>query len=604
MQRYSDDVLKRTHTCGQLRAADIGAAVRVCGWVRSYRDHGGVVFIDLRDRDGITQVVFDLPPADDAAAEAMYALARALRNEWVISAGGKVRSRGEGRVNPKLPTGEIEVLGDSLTVLNKSDAVPFSPDEFTEVSEETRLKYRYIDIRRTEVARALRLRHRICKAMRDTLDAKEFVEIETPFLTKSTPEGARDFLVPSRLQQGAFYALPQSPQLFKQILMVGGMDRYYQIVRCFRDEDLRADRQPELTQLDVEMSFCTESDVMETVNQVMRAVCEVAEKTFPETIPQITYDEAMGRYGSDRPDLRFALELHDVSDAVAGTEFKVFSDALAGGGIVKAICPPGGAKFTRKEIDAYTAHAADYGAKGLAWCKVGSDEFAGGTAKFLSAEMQQRLRERTGARDGDILLFSAGPADSVHKILGALRNKLGADLALYDPEAFAWCWVVEFPLVEWDEQSQRWSSTHHPFTMPAEFDPETLHADPKSVKARAYDLVCNGGELGGGSIRIHDPEIQKHVFRLLGIGEAEAHEKFNFLMDALRYGAPPHGGVALGLDRIVMMMVGGQSLRDVIAFPKTQRGTCPLTGAPARVDDKQLAELDLRVIVPPKPLVD
>ena len=604
MQRYSDDVLKRTHTCGQLRAADIGAHARVCGWVRSYRDHGGVVFIDLRDRDGITQVVFDLPPADDPAAEAMYALARALRNEWVISAGGKVRSRGKGRVNPKLPTGEIEVLGDSLTVLNKSDAVPFSPDEFTEVSEETRLKYRYIDIRRTEVARALRLRHRICKAMRDTLDAKGFVEIETPFLTKSTPEGARDFLVPSRLQQGAFYALPQSPQLFKQILMVAGMDRYYQIVRCFRDEDLRADRQPEFTQLDVEMSFCTESDVMETVNQVMRAVCEVAEKPFPETVPQITYDEAMGRYGSDRPDLRFALKLHDVSDAVAGTEFKVFSDALAGGGVVKAICPPGGAKFTRKEIDAYTAYAADYGAKGLAWCKVESGGFAGGTAKFLSAEMQQRLRERTGARDGDILLLSAGPADSVHKILGALRNKLGADLELYDPKAFAWCWVVDFPLVEWDEQSQRWFSTHHPFTMPAGFDPETLHADPKSVKARAYDLVCNGVELGGGSIRIHDPEIQKHVFRLLGIGEAEAYEKFDFLMNALRYGAPPHGGVALGLDRIVMMMVGGQSLRDVIAFPKTQRGTCPLTGAPARVDDRQLAELDLRVIVPPKPQAD
>ena len=601
MEQFSDEVLKRTHTCGQLRAEDIGRPVRLCGWVRSYRDHGGVVFIDLRDREGITQVVYDLPDDSDPAAREMYALAGAVRNEWVLAISGTVRSRGEGRINPKLPTGEIEVLGGSLTLLNRSEAVPFEPDEFANVSEEIRLRYRYIDIRRPELTRALRVRHRICKAMRDTLDAEGFVEVETPFLTKSTPEGARDFLVPSRMQQGSFYALPQSPQLFEQILMIGGLDRYYQIVRCFRDEDLRADRQPEFTQLDIEMSFVTESDVMAIVNKTMRAVCAAAGREFPDTVPQLTYDEAMAKYGNDAPDTRFDLHLADAGDIVAGTEFKVFAAALESGGAVKAICPPGGAKFTRKEIDAYTAYGADYGAKGLAWCKVGPGGFAGGVAKFLSDDMQGRLRERTGANDGDILIFSADSARTVHKVLGALREKLGADLGLYDPDGFAWCWVVDFPLVEWDEDQQRWSSVHHPFTMPRDFDADKLKGDPGSVRSKAYDLVCNGVELGGGSIRIHSREMQEHVFRVLGIGEQEAHEKFDFLMNALRYGAPPHGGVALGLDRIVTMMVGGQSLRDVIAFPKTQRGTCPLTGAPAHVDDKQLAELDLKIIAPPKP---
>ena len=598
MDTFTDEMFKRTHHCGALRASDIDSHVRLCGWVRSYRDHGGVVFIDLRDRDGITQVVFDLPEDNDAAAQQRYDLARSLRNEWVIAVAGTVRSRGQDRINPKLPTGEIEVVGTELALLNRSETVPFSPDEYTDVAEETRLKYRYIDLRRPELTRAMRLRHQICKAMRDTLDERGFMEVETPFLTKSTPEGARDFLVPSRLQQGEFYALPQSPQLFKQILMVGGLDRYYQIVRCFRDEDLRADRQPEFTQLDLEMSFCTEDDVMGTVTDVMKDVCQVAGKPFPEHIPHIPYDQAMARYGSDRPDLRFALELVDVGEVLAGTDFKVFRGALDAGGSVKCICPPGGAKFTRKEIDAYTAFAADYGARGLAWAKVEADGFAGGVSKFLDEATQNALREATGANDGDILMFQADATPVVNRVLGALRNKLAADLDLYDPASFAWCWVVDFPLLEWVEDDQRFFSLHHPFTMPSDLSEEAF-ANPATLKSRAYDLVCNGVELGGGSIRIHRPDIQQKVFAMLGISPAEAEEKFDFLLDALKYGAPPHGGLALGLDRIVMMMTGSSSLRDVIAFPKTQRGTCPLTSAPAEVDAKQLAELDIRLIDPP-----
>jgi len=601
MQEISDDVLKRTHDCAELRAEDIGREVRLCGWVRSYRDHGGVVFIDLRDRNGITQVVFDTPDDDTDKAEAeMYALARALRNEWVISVAGAVRSRGPERENPKLPTGKIEVLGRQLTVLNRSEPVPFEPDEFSDVSEEMRLKYRFIDLRRPEMTRAMILRSQICKTMRDVLAAEGFIEVETPFLTKSTPEGARDFLVPSRIQPGTFYALPQSPQLFKQILMVGGLDRYYQIVRCFRDEDLRADRQPEFTQLDVEMSFCTERDVMDVTNRVLRAVCELAGKPFPDAPPVMTYAEAMSSYGTDRPDLRFELKLSDVTEIVRGTDFKVFAQAIASGGAVKVICPPGGAKFTRKEIDAYTAYAGEYGAKGLAWCKVQADAFAGGVAKFLDGDVQDRLRRATGAAAGDILFFVADETATVHKVLGALRCRLAEDLALYDPGEFKWCWVVDFPLVEWNEQQGRWDSLHHPFTSPNPEDLEKMDSSPGDVRSRAYDVVCNGTELGGGSIRIHSADLQRRLFALLGIGEREAHEKFEFLLDALKYGAPPHGGVALGLDRIVMILTGGQSLRDVIAFPKTQRGACPLTGAPAAVDERQLAELDLKLLAPPR----
>jgi len=602
MDNFTDDVLKRSHNCGALRATDISTSVRLCGWVRSYRDHGGVVFIDLRDRYGITQVVFDLPKDNDQAAQAMYTLARSLRNEWVISVAGIVRHRGEDRVNPKLPTGEVEVLGTSLSVLNRSDTVPFEPDEFANVAEETRLRFRYVDIRRPDMTRSLVLRHEICKAMRTALDERGFTEVETPFLTRSTPEGARDFLVPSRLQRGMFYALPQSPQLFKQILMVGGLDKYYQIVRCFRDEDLRADRQPEFTQLDLEMSFCTENDVMEVTDEVLRRVCKIAGKQYPDRVTRITYDQAVADYGIDRPDMRFGMLLRDVSDIVGGCDFKVFADALSRGGIVKAICPPGGAKFTRKDIDGYTAYAAGFGAKGLAWCKLENGAFAGGVAKFLPEGVQQSLRERLGATDGDIIFFVADKPSAVNKVLSALRVKLGRDMKLYSEDAFAWCWVTDFPMFEYSEEERRFAAMHHPFTSPRLEDLDKLSSDPAAVKARAYDIVCNGTELGGGSIRIHSTQVQSKVFSALGIGDEEAKNKFGFLLDALRYGAPPHGGLALGLDRVVMMMVGASSLRDVIAFPKTQRGMCLMTEAPSLVTDAQLAELDLKVIIPPEEL--
>ncbi|MCD6303481.1 MAG: aspartate--tRNA ligase, partial [Planctomycetes bacterium] len=599
METFSDEVLRRTHTCGELREQDIGKQVRLCGWVRSYRDHGGVLFIDLRDRDGVTQVVYDLPDdPSDPQQQALYDLAQSLRNEWVISVGGVVRHRGSERENPKLPTGKIEVLGESLAVLNRSEPVPFSPDEYTDVSEETRLKYRYVDIRRPELTRALRLRHGICRAMRSVLDEEGFVEVETPFLTRSTPEGARDFLVPARLQQGRFYALPQSPQLFKQILMIGGLDRYYQIVRCFRDEDLRADRQPEFTQLDVEMSFVTEADVMAVTNRVMRAVCRLAGKDFPDEVPVMDYTEAMSRFGSDRPDLRFGMELVDISELAGRTEFGVFRGALDGGGVVKCIRVPGGADMPRSMTDGLAQWVKTFGAKGLAVTKVAAGgAFETGIAKFL-APIAEPLISAAGAEEGDLLCFGADTPQIVHRTLGELRCHLARQRGMIPPDSFQWLWVVNFPLVEWDQQQGRWQSLHHPFTSPRPEDIEKLADDPAAVRSRAYDLVCNGVELGGGSIRIHDIELQKRIFALLGISEAEAHEKFDFLLDALRYGAPPHGGIALGLDRIVMMMVGGRSLRDVIAFPKTQRGTCPLTGAPAGVDEAQLAELDLKVIAP------
>jgi aspartyl-tRNA synthetase len=596
----SDASLNRTHNCGQLRESDLETEIRLCGWVRSYRDHGGVIFVDLRDRYGITQVVFDTPEDGDEAGKALYALGDSLRNEWVISVAGVVRHRGEDRINPKLDTGQIEVLCGELVVLNESDTVPFGPDSFTTVAEETRLKYRYIDLRRPEMTRSMILRHEITAAMRSVLNEQDFVEVETPFLTKSTPEGARDFLVPSRMNQADFYALPQSPQLFKQILMVGGMDRYYQVVRCFRDEDLRADRQPEFTQLDLEMSFVTQDDVMNVTNNVLRKVCKVAGKEFPDEVPIITYDVAVDKYGIDRPDIRFEMLLQDVSEIVGSTDFKVFTGAIESGGIVKLICVPGGAKFTRKQIDAYTSFVADYGAKGLAWCKIEAEGFAGGVSKFLSPEIQQQLRDTVGANDGDILFFAAADADSVHKVLAPLRVKVAGDIGLIQPDTYAWCWVTEFPLVSYNATQKRWDSLHHPFTMPAIDDLDKLMDDPGSVKSLAYDIVCNGTEMGGGSIRIHDSKIQQKIFEILGIGSEEAEEKFGFLLDALRFGAPPHGGLALGLDRIVMEMVSAPSLRDVIAFPKTQRGTCPLTGAPAEVDEAQLAELDLKIIVPHK----
>jgi aspartyl-tRNA synthetase len=597
---FSDDVLKRTHTCGQLRESDIDSTVRLTGWVRSYRDHGGVVFIDLRDRFGITQVVFDLPSDDSDQAKTMYNLARALRNEWVIAVAGIVRHRGEDRINPKLPTGQIEVLGTELTLLNRSDTVPFEPDEFATVNEETRLKFRYVDLRSPAMARNLVTRHAICRAMRNVLDREGFLEVETPFLTKSTPEGARDFLVPSRMNDGQFYALPQSPQLFKQILMVGGIDRYYQIVRCFRDEDLRADRQPEFTQLDMEVSFATVDDIISITNSVLKDVLASAGKTFPESVPLMGFDEAMDKYGCDAPDMRYEMFLYDVGQIVKDCEFKVFSQTVADGGLVKAIAAPGGASFTRKIIDGYGDFAGDYGAKGLAWVKLEDGAFNGTPAKFLDDEMQQKLRDLTGAKDGDILFFVADKPAVTNRVLAALRKKLAADLKLYDREAMAFCWVVDWPLVEWNEDAKRWDSMHHPFTSPRLEDLDKMDTAPGEVKAKAYDIVCNGVELGGGSIRIHNSDIQKKVFAMLGISDEEAAEKFGFLLDALRLGAPPHGGIALGLDRIVMMMVGASSLRDVIAFPKTQRGQCLMTDAPGYVDEEQLDELLLKSTAVPK----
>ena len=595
MAQTFDAALRRTHTCGQLRAADVGAAVRLCGWVRSYRNHGGVLFIDLRDREGVTQVIFD--PSGD---KELHACAAELRNEWVVAVAGVVRHRGAGRANPDMPTGEIEVLGGELALLNKSEPVPVEPDAKEEVAEETRLQYRYLDLRGAEMTRNLRMRHQICRAMRDVLDQRGFIEIETPFLTKSTPEGARDFLVPARNQPGCFYALPQSPQLFKQMLMVAGMDMYYQIVRCFRDEDPRADRQVEFTQLDVEMSFITEAEVMETTNAVMREVCRVAGRPFPDEVPALTYAEAMDAYGSDRPDMRFEVPLRDVSGTVGGCGFKIFSQALAAGGAVKAICAPGGAKLSRKQLDAYTKAAEELGAKGLCWCKVESGGLTGGAAKFLDESTQAGLRQACQAADGDLLLMVADEPAIAGRVLGELRTRLAAELKLYADDQFAWCWVRDFPLVEWNEDEQRWDSSHHPFTSPCPEDLDKLDSDPGSVLSRSYDIVCNGAELGGGSIRIHSPQLQRRIFKLLGISDEEAAERFGFFLEALRYGTPPHGGIALGLDRIVTMMVGGESIRDVIAFPKTLRGACPLTGAPAGADAQQLAELGIRIANPPK----
>ncbi len=590
-----ENILHRTHTCGQLRLENAGEIVQLCGWVKSYRDHGGVVFIDLRDREGVTQILYD--PSDDAE---MHHLARSLRNEWVISTAGKVRPRPEGMANPKLPTGGVEVVGQRLIVLNKSDPVPFDPGDTAKVAEDARLKYRYIDIRSPEVTNALVMRHRITKCVRDYYDREGFVEVETPFLTKSTPEGARDFLVPSRMQQGAFYALPQSPQLFKQLLMVGGMEKYMQIVRCFRDEDLRADRQPEFTQIDVEMSFVTSEDVMRVNEDAMRAVAALCGVPFPEAVPVLRYADAMRDYGIDRPDARFGMKLKDITDLAGQSEFKIFTAVAASGGLIKGLTAPGGGRFTRKQLDELSAFCQGLGAKGLAWSKVAEDgSLSGPVAKFFTGEKLEALKGAMGAKPGDCMMFVADQAPTANKVLAALRSKLGAEMGLYEKDAWAWCWVVDFPLLEWNEDEQRHVACHHPFTAPLDEDLPLLDSDPGKVRSKAYDLILNGTELGGGSIRIHDPEVQKKVFTTLRIGEEEARAKFGFLLDALRFGAPPHGGIAFGLDRIVMMMLQRDNLREVIAFPKTATGGCPLTNAPSAVDDKQLAELDIRVIEPP-----
>jgi len=583
----------RSHYCGQVDESLIGQQVTLAGWVNRRRDHGGVIFVDLRDREGLVQVVFD-PDVPQ-----LFADAERLRSEYVISVEALVRARPVGTVNANIASGGVELLARKLVVLNRSEPLPFQLDEH--VSEEVRLRYRYLDLRRDEMNQRLRLRHRVTSAMRRYMDDNGFIDIETPMLTKATPEGARDYLVPSRTHHGKFFALPQSPQIFKQLLMVAGFDRYYQIVRCFRDEDLRADRQPEFTQLDIETSFLSQDQIMALMEGLIRDVfAKVMDVALPNPLPRMSYAEAMRRYGSDKPDLRVSLELVDVADLVAGCDFKVFSaPAASPSGRVAALRAPGGAALSRKEIDDYTAFVGRYGAKGLAYIKVnerakGRDGLQSPITKFLSDDALAGILERTGAQDNDLIFFGADSAKVVSDALGALRLKIGQDLKLVEP---GWrpLWVVDFPMFEWDGDEKRWAAMHHPFTAPKLDDPAALAADPGAAVAKAYDMVLNGSEVGGGSVRIHREDMQSAVFSLLGIAPEEARLKFGFLLDALKFGAPPHGGLAFGLDRLVMLMAGAESIRDVIAFPKTQTAACPMTDAPTEVSERQLKELNIRV---------
>ncbi|HEC17395.1 MAG TPA: aspartate--tRNA ligase [Sedimenticola sp.] len=584
----------RSHYCGHLNASHIGQEVEICGWVHRRRDHGGVIFIDLRDREGLVQVVYD-PDIPD-----IFAIAEQVRSEFVLRVEGRVRRRPEGTENPNMPTGEVEVLGLGLEVLNRAETPPIQLDD-EDTSEELRLRYRYIDLRRPRMQEHIRLRARVTRALRGYLDGQGFLDIETPMLTKATPEGARDYLVPSRTHPGRFFSLPQSPQLFKQLLMMSGMDRYYQIVRCFRDEDLRADRQPEFTQLDVEAAFLDEQEIMTLMEDMIRGLFrETLGQELPEPFPRMTYAEAMERFGLDRPDLRIPLELVDVGDLMQGVEFKVFAGpAKDPHGRVAALRLPGGGELTRKEIDEYTKYVGIYGAKGLAYIKVnelakGRDGLQSPILKFLPDEVVDGIMARVGAEDGDLVFFGADKADIVNESLGALRVRLGHDRGLME-EGWRPVWVVDFPMFEWDGQNDRWSSLHHPFTAPKEEQLDLLKTDPGACHSRAYDMVLNGTEIGGGSIRIHRPQVQQQVFRLLDISDDEAQEKFGFLLDALRYGCPPHGGIAFGLDRLVMLMAGASSIREVMAFPKTQTAACLLTSAPSEVAPEHLRELSLRV---------
>jgi aspartyl-tRNA synthetase len=592
--KEENKMTKRTAYCGEITEAFIGEKVTIKGWVQKRRDLGGLIFIDLRDREGIVQAVFN----PDLSEEAL-ALAEKIRNEYVLSISGTVVERAEGTVNPNLKTGKVEIQVDKVEIINEAKTPPFMIDDQMEVSEDVRLKYRYIDLRRSAMADTFKMRHNVTTSFRTFLNDNGFLDVETPILTKSTPEGARDYLVPSRVHPGEFYALPQSPQIFKQLLMVSGFDRYYQIARCFRDEDLRADRQPEFTQIDMEMSFMDKEEIMALVEDMMKKLMTDAKGLTVETpFPRMTYDDAMSRYGSDKPDTRFAMELIDVSEVVKDSGFKVFSGAVGSGGQVKLINVKGAAsKYSRKDIDALTEFVSRYGAKGLAWLKVEEEGLKGPISKFVTEEDASHISAASDAEAGDLLLFVADKKSVVADALGALRMKLGKELKLIDESKFNFLWVTDWPLLEFDEEDNRYYAAHHPFTMPVREDIEKFDSNPAEVRAEAYDLVLNGYELGGGSLRIYERDIQEKMFEVLGFSKEEAQEQFGFLLEAFEYGTPPHGGIALGLDRLVMLLAGRTNLRDTIAFPKTASASCLLTEAPGGVSEDQLKELSLSLDV-------